>query len=520
MRIKLLLIFMLITLFLFSSAQAAVTITKISQTPLNVKTDTRGFFTVVFNVTTNTGGATIDKYFFAHEVLIGGLDNHNWSYRLPAYSKNPDKLRSCNRNEGGWFEIFNSSGNNQLGDMGSYGVHANGDPLITLDDSGPKSVLVNYTCHIENIMPQIWYVDRTDLQDAQKINLPVFVGSKVMTTFNMSDTDYWDNERYLNTTNFFYYSFDYGVAPSLPLYIYYVNESYTTGDPASSPYCTIIGDVYPGTPSTWSNRNSTYWNVSFAIDNNGMIGTVKHTQQFSFIFGSAVRIAKQYLIKYTIDDYSSSSMNFSLTNFTKTTADSGTTWNDREGTVDCYLTFFNNSGTDTIKYRFYANDTSGASKWSANYTEVVDSTNQVPNAMRMIYPSLGANYTEFQTIPIVYEWIGDPNKDTCWVNITLVNSSHVIVDYVENRSIPWTTYDGTTTFYKNYSIFDLDLPAGEYHFDAYVTDTSGLVSHSHGKDFNVLVSSPMDLIGPFISVLVIFLFVGLFIASMGKWFKW
>ncbi|GAI09466.1 unnamed protein product, partial [marine sediment metagenome] len=89
-----------------------VTITRVSQTPSNIKVNSTGDVTILFNITTATTPINSSSILVVHTInqTYDGAYYLNASYRLPNSTKQPDRVRADNRNENLWFEKFNASG--------------------------------------------------------------------------------------------------------------------------------------------------------------------------------------------------------------------------------------------------------------------------------------------------------------------------------------------------------------------------------------------------------------------------
>jgi len=80
-------------------------------------------------------------------------------------------------------------------------------------------------------------------------------------------------------------------------------------------------------------------------------------------------------------------------------------------------------------------------------------------------------------VNITYSWLGDPNLDTCWVNITALDASHNIVHYIQNRSITSAEYSVNNTWWYDWDTTGLSQ-GGPYHINITVTDPYDLFRNS------------------------------------------
>jgi len=83
------------------------------------------------------------------------------------------------------------------------------------------------------------------------------------------------------------------------------------------------------------------------------------------------------------------------------------------------------------------------------------------------------DYAIGDIINVTYSWLGDPNLDTCWLNMTAVDSADVLIHYINNRSITSAEYEANNTFWYNWDTAGLS-PGGPYHINITATDDEGL----------------------------------------------
>ncbi|GAH08552.1 unnamed protein product, partial [marine sediment metagenome] len=199
------------------------------------------------------------------------------------------EVRSDNRDEGRWFEQFNASGTGELGYHGEWGVHDNTSVKFIYVDSGSNWTTMRFnsaTTLVPHMFSNIWYIDRTDLQDEIKTSqiFDIYGNNAYKAKFNMTDTNFYDDPQYNNSLYQFYYNANDTGAPGKPLKIYLYNSSYTSGRPAKSDYCVLLKDHLDNDVADYSIRNSSYWGVNFSTNDAGYVGALKLTGEFGFIF--------------------------------------------------------------------------------------------------------------------------------------------------------------------------------------------------------------------------------------------
>ena len=457
----------------FTTRSDTVTITRVSQTPANIRIDTTGTVTIQYNITTGGTAINSSSIFLAHTVNWTTERCYNSSYRIPADSKQPDSLRACNRNEGLWFEQFNSSGTREIDGIGMWGIHnLSLCDQCSINASGSNWTLIDFTPDVYHLYPNIWYVDRTDMMEEEKSTqtYDVYKTNLVRTFFDMTGTCFFSDSHYNNSIYHFWFYDNYTGAPN-DLDVYFANASYTGGDPSISPYCEKIDDIAPGTPYDRTPRNSSYHELHFSTNETGYVGSVNMTTNFSFIFKvTAGNNVKKFYMHYADD---TGTQDFNLTNVTQISTDTGATWSWTNGTIDAHLLWTKLDNTSEIEYKMYAQDTSDNSGWSSISTDLLDITNVAPNCPDVITPNGTVDYHIGETVNITYGWLGDPNHETCWVNITLIdNATGNIALYLQNRSITDAETHVNNTWWYNWDT--TGASAGDYYINITATDPYGL----------------------------------------------
>ncbi|GAH92109.1 unnamed protein product, partial [marine sediment metagenome] len=480
--------------FWFETEADTVTITLISQTPSNIKVNSTGDMIILFNITTNSTAINSSSILAVHTVNQSYDDGSylNASYRIPNSTKQPQRVRADHRNENRWFEKFNISGTGEIGNIGEWAAHDIAIcPGLTINASGTNWTRMKWCPSIHHLFASIWYVDRTNMTAENKTGqyVPIHKEYFAKAEFNMSNTSFIDVCKYKNTTFQFYFYANY--TEDKPFTIYFANSSYTTGDPKTSPYCEPVGIIYGGTPYYRTPFNSSYYLLNFSSNETGYVGTVNMSGIFYFIFTcdeKEGKAGKLYYANNTIPD----NTNFNETGFAEISDDIGVSWSPINGTFDCHIQYahLNIPELDVITYKFYAQDNSSNSAWSIEYHDALDIVNIPPNPPDIITPNGTVEYTVGDTVNISYGWLGDPNHDTCWLNITLWNwNSTTLIGYIQNRSI---TEEETHIY--NIWCYDWDTtgwPWGNYTINITATDPDGASAEDISEIFNLTKPPPI-----------------------------
>jgi len=474
--------------FKFKTEEDAVTITRVSYSPTNIRINDTSYVDILFNFTTGSTPINESSILFAHNVNQTAAGNGlNFTYRI---LKDSVELRSDNRDEDYWYEKFNASGTGELGYHGEWGVHDNTSVKLIYVDSGSNWTTMRFntaTTLVPHLFSNIWYIDRTDLQDEIKTDqiFDIYGNNAYKAKFNMTGTDFYSDPQYNNSLYQFYYNANDTGTPNKALKVYLANASYVSGKPDKSDYCVLIDEHLDDDIADYSIRNSSYWGVNFSTNETGYVGTLKLTEQFYFIFiTKAGDISNKYDLAFC--DSNVSNRDYNNSDFTEYSSDGGQSWAIQNGSIDCHLKFAKLDNTSRIDYKVYANDTSGNEAWSTVYTDLIDVINVPPNPTDILTQNgTITSYNIGETVNITYKWIGDPNQDTCWVNTTCHDSDHNVVDYIENRSITHAEVEVNMTWYIDWDTTGVTA-GNDYHINMTATDPDGLVTGSHSNgSFNI-----------------------------------
>lgn len=304
--------------------QGEISIVLLSQTPSIIYTNSTGCINISYGVTHSSSGLDNTSVSFIYRNYDWDLSDSNHSIRPPtndlASEWNFDGriLRAANRNETPGLN-FENNATITGGDTYTWsGLDENSTKLTIVPvNSTYTKVYINATVHC--IMPQMWYLDRTDQQQSTKTQLPIHKTQNVLIKF-------WNFEIFKGNYNFLgvgYTDTSLSSNPALwpsdanPVNFYYVNSSYdpaTGGDPITSGYAVYMGSL---NASGWVDHvynphtNSNY--VRGFIDNN-YLHTVVNTTNISYLyFTSNTESSKPYYINMT-NVASSTNRSFANTN--------------------------------------------------------------------------------------------------------------------------------------------------------------------------------------------------------------
>lgn len=242
--------------------------------------------------------------------------------------------------------------------------------------------------------------------------------------------------------------------------IFYCNESYTTGDPDTSPFCTnfysLLGNVpYNHTHSIYSSHML----IPFSMNTTtGTIGGVQVTPTSYFLLRGNSSTWHAY---YISNDTGSA----------ETTTDNGTTWIPLSGTIDSHLHQY--YGTDTLAY--YTSACNGLGKCvnsSVNF-DLIDLGGLPPTAPDIYSPTSGAkkgiisiNYTE-SISPNSYAIVS--------YNISLLNTDNSLNITIADNNSPNLGFMWDSTSASD----------GEYKIGVEACDSNSLCTMGFGDIFTI-----------------------------------
>jgi hypothetical protein len=281
------------SIILTSDSPSAPIITLLSQTPSIIYKNSTGYLNISYGIAHNYLGLNNTSVSFIYRNYDWDLSDSNHSIRPPAndlasvWNFNGRILRAANRNETPGLN-FENNATITGGDTYTWsGLDENSTKLTIVPvNSTYTKIYINATVHC--IMPQMWYLDRTDQQQAIKTQLAIHKTSNVLIKF-------WNFEIFKGNTDFLgvgYTDTLLSSNPALwpsdanPVNFYYVSSGYdpaTGGDPITSGYAVYMGSLNASgwTDHVYSRSNSNY--VRGFIDNN-YLHTVINTTNISYIY--------------------------------------------------------------------------------------------------------------------------------------------------------------------------------------------------------------------------------------------
>ena len=482
-----------------------ISVTFISQTPIDINITSTGNISILYNITTHNTPINASSIVFAHSVNHTDDNTRNSSFHIPIDVNQPDGLRSHGRGNGGWYEIFNSTGTGEIGYPGEWMAMTIDDPELSIEASGYNWTLINFTANTPHLFSSIWYVDRFSLTNETKTDqyIEIYGKHSVRNWFNMSSTEFPIYHKDNKIIRIGFYAEPDG-SPD-PLIVYLANDSYISGNPSISSYAVPIGQILNTDDYSHYMEKSSYYTLTFSTNNSGYVSNLYLTDNFSFIFVGGLNPTNVWKIYWADDNATHDGYYHNLNNtwFQYTSLNSWTSWTWRNGTIDCHIHFFNLEGNDTIEYKAYAQDVwmgLGNGSWSTDRIDIINETALPPNTPFLIIPNGTAptdSYILGETINITYSWIGDPNNnDMFWNNITCHNSTGDIVFWVNNRTVYDSEIFNDSKWYFNWTPgSSLSFGTG-YYINITITDDTNLSTYGvQNGTFSYLPGPPGEELG-------------------------
>ena len=416
------------------------TVTMLSQTPSEIYQNSTGYMNISYGITHDTSGLnnTSVSFIYRNYDPLCGCSNH--SIMVPDNDKatvwdlDGQILRAQNRNE-----TLNFEDNTSItgGDIYTWSGLDENSTRLTIVPVNSTYTLIYINATVHDVMPQMWYLDRTDLEEAPKTqiaihktqnlliklwNLELFKGNYDHITAGYTDTDLEDNP---------------ALHPSdaNPLNYYYVNESYdpaTGGDPLTSGYAFYMGS---GNASEWIDHvYSPHANSNYvrSFINNTLLNQYINTTEISYLYlTSNTASSKPYYINVT-DIASSTNVSFADTNVLWT---GDTTLTQQSYTPNVWLSFMKDS--ITFDHKLYVADNNG--KWdNSTLSSTVVGAGLFPPtkpsfyAFHNGYTDNDMNGTYHDTIQIQIGISTDPDGGNVNHNLTLHYSNETLIEIINN----------------------------------------------------------------------------------------
>lgn len=272
------------------------TITLLSQTPAVIYQNSTEHINISYGITHSNVGLnnTSVSFIYRNYDPLHGCSNH--SIRPPAndlateWDLDGRILRAANRNESGNGKL-NFEDNDTITGGNTYdwsGLDENSTRLTIIPVNDTYTIVwINGTVH--DVMPQSWYLDRSDLQEAPKTQIGIHKSQNLLIKL-------WNLEIFKGNYDYIAAGYtDTGLEsnPALhpsdatPLNYYYVSSGYnpdTDGDPLTSGYAVFMGS---GNATEWLDHvysphpNSNYVR---AFINNTLVHQYINTTEISYVF--------------------------------------------------------------------------------------------------------------------------------------------------------------------------------------------------------------------------------------------
>ena len=447
------------------------TVTLLSQTPSVIYQNSTGYMNISYGITHSNLGLnnTSVSFIYRNYDPLCGCSNH--SIRPPTndlateWDLDGRILRAANRNES-----LNFENNATITGGNTYdwsGLDENSTRLTIVPvNSTYTLVYINGTIH--DIMPQSWYLDRSDLEEAPKTqmaihktqnllikswNIELFKGNYDHVTVGYTDTMLESNPAaWPSDAN--------------PLNYYYVNDSYdpaTDGDPLASGYAVYMGS---GNASEWIDHvYSPHANSSYvrAFINNTVLHQYINTTEISYLYlTSNTPSSKPYYINVT---GVASSTNVSF-------ADTGVLWagdatlSQQNYTPNTWLAFMKDD--ITFDHKLYVADNNDAWENSTLSSTVVGPGLFPPTTPTFYsfhngYVDYDMNGTYYGTIQIQIGVATDPDGGNVTHKTTLHYSNKTLITEINNVTYPpngvYTNVSFDTTSYSTLENYTLRLVA-------------------------------------------------------------
>lgn len=481
------------------------TVTLLSMTPSTICQNCTGNISIIYGISHSSAGLNNTSISFIYRDYDHNLSDSNHSIRPPindlASEWNFDGriLRGANRNESLNFE------NNATitgGDIYSWsGLDENNSEMsiVPVNDSYTK-VYINSTIH--RVMPQMHYIDRSEVQEAAKTTINIYKNHNVLVKF-------WNFEIFKGNYDFLGVGYtdttlnsNSALWPSdaNPVSVYYVSSGYdptTGGDPLISGFAVYMLSL---NASEWMNHvHSPHANSSYVrgFINNTLLHSYINTTNISYLlYVSNTPQSKSFQINVT-DVASSSNVSFANT----TVLWSGdTTYNVELYTPNIWFAFMKDN--ISFDHKLWCADNND--RWG---NSTISSTTIGEALFPPTKPSFYAFHNEFQdfdmngtyhdTIQIQVSAGSDPDGGVVTHNITLHYGNQTLIAIIngsavaENGIYTNISFD-TTPYYSQTENYTLKVVAtddeGEtattwlgVNFTLYVTPNATNLANTTGN---------------------------------------
>ena len=301
---------------------APVTITLLSQTPSLLYQNTTGIFNVSWGISHPSATLNNTSVSFIYTNLDTGDSSYNHSIRPPENNRTAlwlpfgEKiLRADNRNDSLNFEYNATITGGNVYEWGGGDENVSRMEIVPVNDTYTK-VYWNGTIQ-DTVSSSMWYLDRTDIQNATKTEYTIYKGNGLLTKI-------WDIESIEGHDDYIlnvWIDSHLGVlSPNKPVQIWYLNESYDPEgavDPLDSPYSFYVTshNATQWTDYIYSPRISTYVNAFYVNQTAVEAGGVVMTNTSWIYLESSTGSSKPYYVN-TTNAVSTTNRTFAETNVT------------------------------------------------------------------------------------------------------------------------------------------------------------------------------------------------------------
>jgi len=303
-------LFVVIGLFLIlltPIVNAQTDISLISQNPSELYANTTGIFNVTWGISHSTAGLNNTTIAFIYTTYNANRDTYNHSIRTPDNTKaeyydiiGEYILRADNRNE-----TLNFENNDTItrGNIYEWGGGDENTTRLTVEIINSTYTMIHWNSTVyDTVFPNMWYLDRTDIQEAEKTQYPIDLSSSLITKI-------WDLEKIEGDSGYIINVLvDTSVGEELPikpLEVYYLNESFDPEgavNPEDSPYAFYLTSY---NATSWvehvyePHANSSYINLLFVNESVIEDAGVNVTKTGWLYFKSRTPAVKPYYINVT-----------------------------------------------------------------------------------------------------------------------------------------------------------------------------------------------------------------------------
>ncbi|RLE47571.1 hypothetical protein DRJ25_02020, partial [Candidatus Woesearchaeota archaeon] len=194
----------------------ALNITLVSQTPSDFNISTSGFVELVFNVSSNYPGESVNwsSCYIAQGVNFSGMTD-KWAVKFPSNSKADHMYRAHGRNESRFFE-------SDFSDIVTWGAADKDTSLFFIQKNSSTTGLLNWTPSFFALVPAIFPLDASTFFSEPRTNKYVNItnkGGNLIAQFSKPDVfggDFFQVWTYIKQIGY----------PSNPLEFFYCNSSW------------------------------------------------------------------------------------------------------------------------------------------------------------------------------------------------------------------------------------------------------------------------------------------------------